>query len=91
MCLMDYVCAKMISSWTPQYLIRNQSNFKGFRLRPKLKPCFFISKYLNLISDFARMTSEDQKAEYVSQAKLSDQAELYDDMTEFMRHQIRNR
>merc|ERR1712168_797745 len=32
-----------------------------------------------------RMSSEDQKAEYVSRAKLSEQAERYDDMAEFMR------
>ena len=31
------------------------------------------------------MSSEDQKAEYVSRAKLSEQAERYDDMAEFMR------
>merc|ERR1712126_237230 len=35
--------------------------------------------------DFERMSSEDQKAEYVSRAKLSEQAERYDDMAEFMR------
>ena len=32
-----------------------------------------------------KMSSEDQKAEYVSRAKLSEQAERYDDMAEFMR------
>jgi len=29
--------------------------------------------------------AEDNKAEYVSRAKLSEQAERYDDMAEFMR------
>merc|ERR1739838_962525 len=32
-----------------------------------------------------KMSSEDQKAEYVSRAKLSEQAERYDDMADFMR------
>ena len=57
-----------------------------------------ISRYCNLLAwffsksnkksefrDFERMSSEDQKAEYVSRAKLSEQAERYDDMAEFMR------
>merc|ERR1712149_70014 len=32
-----------------------------------------------------KMSSEDQKAEFVSRAKLSEQAERYDDMAEYMR------
>ena len=31
------------------------------------------------------MSAEEQKAEFVSRAKLSEQAERYDDMAEFMR------
>lgn len=31
------------------------------------------------------MSNEDLKAEHVSRAKLSEQAERYDDMAEFMR------
>ena len=31
------------------------------------------------------MSSEDQKSEFVSRAKLSEQAERYDDMAEYMR------
>ena len=37
------------------------------------------------IVELENMSSEDQKAEYVSRAKLSEQAERYDDMAEFMR------
>merc|ERR1711936_388513 len=32
-----------------------------------------------------KMSSEDQKSEFVSRAKLSEQAERYDDMAEYMR------
>merc|ERR1712167_216142 len=32
-----------------------------------------------------RMSSEDTKSEFVSRAKLSEQAERYDDMAEYMR------
>ena len=54
-------------------------------------PLFSFSNFRNSNSEIQKkrkeekMSSEDQKAEYVSRAKLSEQAERYDDMAEFMR------
>ena len=40
---------------------------------------FYISR------TWAKMSAEEMKAEFVSRAKLSEQAERYDDMAEYMR------
>ena len=44
---------------------------------------FFLFEILKSdFRDFEKMSPKDQKAEYVSRAKLSDQAERYDYMAE---------
>ena len=64
-----------LSLFSPSSMCLVHSLWKKIRIREKERKAKKNKK----------MSSEDQKAEYVSRAKLSEQAERYDDMAEFMR------
>ena len=72
-------------------------SFSPIRITWAVEKRFFLpltTRYLSLLKLFKfdqstlenlNMISEDTKSEFVSRAKLSEQAERYDDMAEYMR------